>query len=70
MAVRCTEIDADFILGDATTATRCAALSDRHVRERHQRDCRQKTTRDLPHKASSWGEKTATSLRTTTSSVN
>jgi hypothetical protein len=45
-----TEIDAKLVLGaTATTAGRGAALGDRHVRERHQRDSGQKTTCDLPH---------------------
>src|SRR5260370_28935293 len=44
------QIDAELVpRATATAATSRAALRQHHVPERHQRDSRQKTTRDLPH---------------------
>src|SRR5438552_6317714 len=48
MAIRCTKIDADFVLRTAGGGD-AGPLGQRDVRERHQGDCRHQSTRELPH---------------------
>ena len=49
MTERSTDVDAKFVLGTTAAAAGRVSLSTCHLRERHQRDSRQKSTCDLPH---------------------